>query len=140
MLVKKHDIIAIFRCLNELSELSGNIKFAYGIAKNRNILKAEVENLQNAFDQKRKVLVESFAEKDENDQPKTFTGENGMQEYVIPEHAKELLNVEYQNLMTQYNEILTEEVDLEFYNIQMENFPDGIKPFQVELLIDKIII
>ena len=70
--MKRKDYIALFGNLKKLGGLKG-VKFAYAVEKNKNLLKQEVESVQEAikplenfqeYDAKRMKLAEQYAEKD----------------------------------------------------------------------------
>ena len=155
MKIKKGDIIQ----LNKVFELLGHekypVKFSYFIAKNKNIIKKEVEILKqlqipssgyNSFEKARIMLAQDLAEKDvETDMPLI---KNNM--YVMGQNKKkfekELWNLkdefkeyidEFEIQVDDYKKILLEDFDFnDSYKIKLDDLPVQIEPQLIELFMN----
>ena len=149
----KRELLNLYISLNKLGHLQG-VKFAYGIAKNINILRPEVEAIQKAqdaapeyikFDQERIDLAQSMANKDEKGNPET----NGMS-YAIT--LREDFDREFKKLqdkydeaikdrekqMGEYEELLKEEVEVKLYKIKLSELPEAITTEEVNKIFNII--
>lgn len=150
--MKRKDYIALFGNLKKLGGLKG-VKFAYAVEKNKNLLKQEVESVQEAikplenfqeYDAKRMKLAEQYAEKDEKGKAKTRKLDNGVEEYVITDLDAfnkdfEALKEENKSVLEERdaqidegNRLLDEEITIELYKIKLADVPEDITGEQME--------
>ena len=144
--MKNKDIIVLSQALQLVGNLTG-IKFVYGVVKNMNILKPEIELLQKTieasdkfieYDTKRIELAKKYSSKDEKGNP--MVQEN---EFVISDRAgfdKEIekLKKEYKKVLDireeqlkQYRELLEENADIKLHMINFEDVPVNITSAQL---------
>ncbi len=114
----KQDIVSLFNGLNNCGNLVGQ-KFGYCVARNLQILKGEVEKIEDA----RKALIESYAKK--VDGKFVMEGNN----YTFED--KESFEKEYQNL-------LKEEVAITLYYIKLEDVSKEVTAQQISGIYDII--
>lgn len=162
MKMKRENVINVFGIMNVLSEEKTTAKGAYGIAKNKKIAEAEVKAIQeaqqkvempekfNEFDKKRIELCEEVADKDEDGKPIKIN--NGQQFSISEERQDEFseklkaLREEYKEAIEQKDKIeqdfidlLSEEIEVEFHKVMIDDLPNNITANQIEAL-DEIII
>lgn len=162
MKMKRENVINVFGIMNVLSEEKTTAKGAYGIAKNKKIAESEVKAIQeaqqkvmmpekfNEFDKKRIELCEEVADKDEDGKPIKIN--NGQQFSISEERQDEFseklkaLREEYKEAIEQKDKIeqdfidlLSEEIEVEFHRIMIDDLPNNITANQIEAL-DEIII
>lgn len=152
-IMTKQEVLSLFNGLQAVSEFPG-AKWAYGVAKNLAILKPEIEALQKAYsaseefmayESQRLELAQKYSVK-ENGNPKTIkTG--GGEEYIIADRDKfsqELKKLqkkhkraieERQKQIGDFNEILKEEVEIDFYMISPDYIPEEITPAQLSAIM-----
>lgn len=152
--MKKREARQLFINLRTLGELKG-VKFAYGITKNINKLKPEIEALDKAleptkefqeFDKKRVELVKKHSRVDENGKPILKEDNNydvvnmGLFEKEFEELKKENQEVWDARLaqIEEFNKLLDEEINIEFYKIKLENVPENISTAQMSIITELI--
>lgn len=136
--------IELFELYNGLEAVSniGGARFAYWVAKNKKIIKTELKLIESIneptdwykqFEQRRISLCQKMAKKDENWEPKivwksydiedteTFNVEL---EILRKEHKSDLEEMEKKN--KEYEELLNQEVTIEFFKIKQEIIPEAI--------------
>lgn len=131
MLAKQLQVLS--QGIEACGELKG-VKFAYALAKNKALLKTELETLQTAitpsekymsYEKARVALCEVHAEKDEKDKPKMEGNE-----YVITDRKK--FDKELEKLQEEHKEVITErEGQVKEFNELLEKESD-YKPFMIE--------
>ena len=150
--MKKREVLALWQNLNKLGGLTG-VKFAYAVAKNINNLKSEIEALEKSlevtdafkvYDNERIVLVEKYADRDENDKPKLVTSADGKtQEYsivankvvfdkkfeVLKKKNKAVLDAREKQIKD-YNSMLDTDSDFVPHKIKLEDLPETINAQQ----------
>lgn len=148
----KGEALTLYRNLNQLGNLSG-VKFSYAVARNLNLLKAEIESLEKsvelpeafkAFDKERVALVEQYAEKDEKGKPKKEKAENGAEQYVMGQNEEEFkkefdaLKEKHKEAVElrekqfeEYTRLLTTDTDVSLYKIKLDMVPEGISARQM---------
>lgn len=153
MKAKKSDILKVYSVLEQLSQGAHPIKFSYFIAKNKKILKDEVELLKEfamppekyqEYDARRAELAKSLADVDHTGRP--ITSNNT---YVITENKEEfnkkieVLKEEYEETIKefdekfgQYKELLKEEMEFNGHAIMLKDLPEKIEPALIELFMD----
>ena len=153
----KKDLIRIYKALNSMGNLTGT-KFVYGVSKNINILKPEIESLEKAitlskefgiYDDARVELAKEYAKKDEKGVALTNkTMKDGKvisEEYILDnkeafEKALKKLQKENQEVIStrekqveDYLKMLDEEVSIAFfpYMIAFEDLPTNLTAQQM---------
>ena len=153
MKAKKSDILKVYAALEQLSKAQHPIKFSYFIAKNKRVLKDEVELLREfamptekyqEYDVRRAELARSLADQDQ-------TGRAMVQNntYVITEHKErfnkklEKLKEEYEDAIKdfdekigQYKELLDGEIEFNGHAIKLNDLPERVEPTLIELFMD----
>lgn len=149
----KQKIVDLAVALNKLTGLTG-VSFSYAVAKNLNILKPEIESLQEAvkfspefkeFDEKRIALAIKYAKKNEVGQPATENGayiledqEAFNKEFTpLKEEYKEALDKREEQLK-EYEELLKKETKLELHKISLADVPKEISVEQMVSIYDII--
>lgn len=149
----KQEILDLYNGLKAVSNLPG-ARWAYAVAKNMDRLQPEIRALQKAFahdedfaeyESKRRELAKEHAVK-EDGKPKTVkVGAN--EEYLIDDQDK--FNKELKKLQKKheeavdnreqqiedFNELLSEEVELDLYMINPDYIPEEITPAQVQAIM-----
>jgi hypothetical protein len=151
--MKKQELLNLFNGLQDVSNLPG-AKWAYAVARNVTKLKPEVEALQKAYqadekfleyENKRLKLAQKHAVKKDG-KPQTIDIA-GHKEYLVTDESK--FNIEFEKLKKEYkealdtrkkqvedfNEILTEEVEVDLYLINHDYIPEGITPAQLTAIM-----
>ncbi len=131
------------------------VKFNYAIAKNSDKIKSEVKALQKIiemskdykkFDDERIELVKKYSKKDDLGLP--MVSDN---QYILDN--KEEFDVEFELLkdkhktsveerekqLEEYNEILNERIEIDFYKIKLELIPENISTSEMSVLFPLII-
>lgn len=153
MKAKKGDLLNLWYIFEGMKHQKQSVKFSYFVAKNKVLLKGEVDALNEAqaaseafkaYDQKRADLAAEMADRiPGTDQPMVNDGQ-----YVIKER-KEEFDKQLEEIKTQFKdvieertkqlesirELLDEEVKFDGYKIQMDNIPDSIEPNIMEAFI-----
>lgn len=142
----REQIIQLYNGLHNVGSLPG-VKFGYAVAKNKNILKSEIEALEGAlkpteqfleYEEKRIALAGSHAEKDEGGNPKTH---NNM--FVLKSQKK--FDVEHEKLkddykdavegrtaqIEEYNTLLKSPMEIVLHTLKLEEVPAEIKEEQI---------
>ena len=152
--MKKRELFTMSRIMGELKNAKTSVKFAYGLSKNRKMVDIELDAIKEiaeptaevkGYEEARVNICERFAEKDEAARPKIVEGnyvieEKGRKTFekqlaklkddhktVLDEHAEKMKGVEL---------ILDEEVDTQWYKIKMDLFPEGLKQYQYDVLME----
>jgi len=115
-----------------LSNLTGS-KFAYGISRNINILKAEIEALQKAgldYETKRLELAAKYSKKDLDGQPVLINNQFQLEDSVGFVNSLEKLKLENK----EYFDLLAQESDFKPYKIKAEDLPDNITVNQTNMI------
>jgi hypothetical protein len=121
------EIVNIFTNLtdpkNKLTELTG-AKFSYALIRNSSILRPAVV----AYEEARKVLLESFSKKDKEKKPVLETvkvGEVEQQQYVLEDQVK---------FQKEFQALLQEEVNVNLFQISLDEVPTEITGSQMMLI------
>ncbi len=155
MKVKKGDILQLDKVFESLGHDKHPVKFSYFIAKNKNIIKKEVEILKqlqipssgyNSFEKARVMLAQDLAEKEPDTGMPVII--NNM--YVMGQNKKkfdkELWTLKdefktyidgFEKQIDDYKEILLEDFDFNgSYKIAIDDLPEQIEPQLIELFIN----
>lgn len=162
MKMKRENVVGVFGVMNILSEEKTTAKGAYAIAKNKKIAEAEVKAIQEAqqkvtmpetfqeYEKKRIELCEEVSDKDENGNSIKI---NNGQQFAIPEERQEEFATKLAALREEYKEaieakdkvekdffdLLSEEVEIEFHRVKIDDLPNNITASQIEVLGDIIL-
>jgi len=142
----KQDALNLYQNLNVLGNLSG-VKFSYAVAKNANLLKAEVEALETsvkplpafeAYDTERVELARSHAKKDDQGNP-TIVGN----QFIIEDQKafdkdleelkskhKEALEIR-QTQLDEYAKLLKEPSEVVLHKITLADVPNQVTVTQM---------
>jgi hypothetical protein len=144
--MKKGLLFSLQEALEMLKTVEGKPKFHYAVIKNSKVIAPEVEVLQEfrqslqvegweEFQKAERELIEKWAKKDEEGNPIAINNVS----YEIPKENKDILLKEQEELNTQYKEVvdqylknsesfqevLNEEIELEFYKMDVELLPES---------------
>jgi len=137
--MKNKELLELMSNLNACSDLIG-VKFAYGVARNKSMLKGLIESLDEAtkpskefseYDQQRMELAKKYSQKDENGEPKTEVVDNfGNSKFVMED--EKTFNVELEKLRKKYKKALDErkKQDDDFQALLEEE--SKFKPYLIE--------
>lgn len=149
----KNDLFNLVKVFEEIKSVSSNPKFAYAIAKNKKLIKTEVDLIRGAikpngdmdeYDKARVALCRDFAKLDENQNP-VVSNNN----FVIDEEKQKDFDSKIDELRTKYktvldehrerlleaDQLLKEDVSLDFHLMDIDVFPDGLTQEQYEHLM-----
>ncbi|MCK5611917.1 hypothetical protein KAR91_59150 [Candidatus Pacearchaeota archaeon] len=153
MKIKKGDLLRLHNAITLLEGRQYSVKFSYGIAKNKVVIRDEITALEearksseafNEYENKRVTLAREYADKDENGSPKIQDNS-----FVLTTN-KELFEKEFEELKDQYKdelverekqikdfeELLEETVDdYEGMKINFKDIPENIDPTIMECFI-----
>lgn len=161
MKITREKLLQVWGVLSQLSQEKTTAKGAYGIAKNKKLLEAEIKSMEEArenlkypkekleeFDTKRIALCKELADKEEDGSPKldknmfVFSPDNKAifeeKFSVIREEYKDVLE-ERNKVDTEYRTFLSEETELTVHEIKIADMPDGVSAAQIEVLGDIIV-
>ena len=152
----KQKVLNLWGGLQAVSELPG-AKWAYGVARNIEKLRSEVEALQKAYtaseefvayENQRIELAQKYSIKKKGVPQTVKVGQTT--EYLIADQDKfnqELIKLqkkykkaidERQKQIDDFNEILKEEVEIDLYKIFSDYIPEGITPAQLSVIMPVI--
>jgi hypothetical protein len=145
--MKKSKIITMYQFFesNKISKIEGFIKFQYCILKNKRIIKEEFEALNTLikpYEDARNKLIVKYAKKD--DDKNLIIKDNNV---TIEAADKDILNKELKiliednkELIDTYEELLKEEVNLEFYKISLSDITGlNINTSELEIIEELIL-
>ena len=151
----KRELFALFTGLRVLGNLKG-VRFAYAVAKNTNIIKPEIEALQEAlkgsdefleFEKQRVELAKKHAKKDENGKPLSeggsFVMENEDKFNVLLEKLKysskfKSVTKEREDQLKNWEKLMDEESELVLYSIALDSVPEEITTEQMVVISELI--
>jgi len=154
MKIKRTEIIQMFNGLQKLGNLEG-VKFSYAIVKTAKILSDEIYALKesikssdafNEYERKRLELCNKYCSKDEAGKPLMkdgyFVGLDKNTDFIkeietLKEKFKETLEARKKQEQ-EYAKMLDEEVDVDIYQISLEDVPKNITVEQMAI-IEKLI-
>jgi hypothetical protein len=155
----KEQILTLFNELHQIN-LPG-VKFSYGISKNINLLKPEVEAIEKSlegskefkeYDEKRIEIVKKYAKKDERGEPKLIilNPKTGAGRYEIENQEafdREIEKLQKENKVIlekrekqfeEYGKLLKEESDFKPHKIKLSDVPEGITSQQMSAIFELI--
>jgi hypothetical protein len=149
--VSKRQILEIGKCFEDIKHLKASAGFIYGCAKNKQVIKAEFDALvevlkplegQQEYEQKRIKLAGEFARKDADGKPLLINGDrydildmqgfNEKYEILKSEHKELVEKIEAKE--KELESILSQKVELDFWEIKYEYLPDGLSGAHGEIL------
>lgn len=153
MKAKKSDILKVYSVLEQLSKGVHPVKFSYFIAKNKKVLKDEIEILKEfatppekyqEYDARRAELAKSLADTDHTGRPVVQNNT-----YIITQHKERFekklatLKDEYEETIKefdekfgQYKDLLEEVMEFNGHAIKVDDLPEKIEPSVIELFMD----
>lgn len=111
--MKKSEIISLINSLSSCNNLTG-ARFSYACARNVALLQPE----SKAFEETRKILVESYAKKNKDGKPEIKDNQ-----YVLEDPAL---------FQKEFAKLLDEEVDIKLFQIDFSEVPEGINVAQMQ--------
>lgn len=142
----KQEAVNLYINLNKLGNFSG-AKFAYGVSKNINLLKVEVDALDKAFapseeykkfDEERMVIVKKFAKKDEKGEPIVVNNNYEMEDQEAFDVEFNALKANNQEVwdsrvkqLKEYGQLLESDSEVVLYKIFLQDIPEVIKVNQM---------
>lgn len=146
-------LVELYQGLNSVKDLKG-VKFAYGIVKNINIIKSEIEAFQEsinptkefmAFENGRIELAKKHSKKDDKGNPVIADNQYEVEDkdkfeesfLELREKHKEAID-KREKQAEEYNKLLAEESKIELHKIKMSDVPDNISPEQLAAIFDII--
>jgi hypothetical protein len=149
----KHDLMNLWECFGLLLRVKANVKFSYAIAKNKRIIKPEVEAIQDAlkpspefliYDQERASLAKAHADMDSDGKPiienqsfqitETLDEFNEKWDALKADHAEAIAARDVQ--LKEGEDLLKEDFSFEPFQIDLKNFPDEIEPSIMEIFME----
>lgn len=152
----RREIMSKVNELNSVGELKG-IKFAYAVNKNKKKFLKELKEIAKLmemseefkiYEKKRVEICEKFCEKDEEGKAivknNAYAGLKENAEFdsamdALSEENKELINARKKQI-SEYNNFLNEEFEIDIYKIKLEDVPSDISVNQlksIEFMIEE---
>lgn len=149
--MKKRELFSLWDAIVGIKDCKPHIKFAYAIAKNKRIIQQEIDDLRalielsedmDEYEKKRRDLCMVCAERNEFDEP--IINNNKFQIKDKDSFRTEVDKLketfadaieEHENKIKAYEEILEEEVDIDFHRVKYEYFPHGLTQGQYDILL-----
>ena len=161
MKIKNSELELLARTLVRFGQEKVHRKLAYGIVRNKKLLETCIEALNTAkvlpdkyieYEELRIKMCADFAEKDERGEPKTkFVPKQGNVFDITEEKMEEFeekmkaLRVEWKEAHEEKDKheeeilsLLEEEVEFDFYQIDIDFFPEEMSPADMEILMPLI--
>ena len=151
--MNKKDLFLLQSGLADVGKLQG-VKFAYAVARNLQIIKREMEALQEAikpsddfsdFEKKRLELCRKHADKNEKGDPIIIGSEFSIQDRQSFDIDLENLRDNHHDVcelrerqVEEYEQLLEETCDLDLHKIAKDNLPENITAEQIFGIIDII--
>ena len=155
--MKRVEIIELNRVLEGLKRIH-ETRFAYSVAKNKQLIKAEVDSIASAqepsdklkeFDKRRTMLVMQYAQRDDKGQlAESGPGSIKLQPDKIVEFNLKVSELEkefessikeFKDKDVEFKNLLKEEIEIELYGIKAEYFPQDIGSDEMSVLMSLII-
>lgn len=123
--MKKRELLEFNKALQNYNKVSGFVKFSHAVNRNKRLIKDEVESITESikeYEEKRTEIVIKYAEKDE----KGNLVINGDNVKILPKNVEPLnkeikeLNESYKKQLDEFNTILEEDIEIEFYKVDIE--------------------
>ena len=160
MLYKLSEVLEIFNELKRIDDVKASARFSYAAMRNYKICEGQSEIIKNiatkpieggdVYRKARMTLVEEFVMKDDKGKPKTkLDPSDGLHHYEfetdekkedflkkvkkLDERNKDYLD-KLKERQTKLDDMMEEEVDLEFLQVAFNEFPASMTPKQVRIL------
>lgn len=154
--MNKREVLILGQILENLDINATNIKWQYAVVKNKKLIGAEVPMIQSlnkpvegmeVFESARMGLCNSLCEKTEDGKPVIENNRfkiNDMDAFnagmaTLNETHKEVLEKATEQ-STEFEKLLDEPCELALHTVKVEFVPNTLKPFELEFLIDKMIV
>ncbi len=151
--MKKQKIIELYQALNSLGNLSG-VKFSYAVVRNINILKPEIEALQEVikpseeftkYEQERIELAKEHSKKDDKGEPMSENNKFILEDEKkfekefekLKEKNKKVFD-DRQKQIDEYITLLETESSMELFKIDISDVPEGITTQQMNSIYELI--
>jgi cobyric acid synthase len=160
MTYKLNEVLGIFNELQKIEDVKASAKFSYAAMRNFKLCEAQSELIKEyatkaieggeQYRTDRMKIVDELVEKDETGKPKTiFNPSDGLTHYVFKtDEDKKLFLDKVEKLSKKHkeyldkisdrqkklDEMLQQEVEMEFLKVPYKEFPDTITPKQVRIL------
>ena len=150
---KKNDLFTLNDAFESVSQLKG-VKFAYVIAKNKNILKGEIDSLQESvkmseqylvYEKKRVELCRELARKDKDGKPMMIGSKFDIEDKAAFDKTLKKLQDGYpaeikerEKQLENFEKLCKEEIKIDLHKMKQEDLPEDITPSQIEGIIEII--
>ena len=143
--MKKRTLLDLWNAIARLEEFKSDIKFSYFLAKNKMIIKEDIQLLEeiqkpsvdfSEFESKRVTLLQTYADKDRTGRAQYCSQSN---QYILTVNRQQFeeefakLRDEYRETllarerqMKGFTEILNEEIQIKLMKIKLSNLPKEI--------------
>ena len=152
--VSKDKLVQMWNALSEIGKGKTKVKFSYAVARNKSIIEPEIKALTEAqklvpeyqeYDTERLKMCREMAKKDENGAPKMLGVEFDIEDREAFDKKVEKLQKKHKKVIDeqklridQFNELIKEEIEIDFYTIKAEFLPEDIEANYLELMMDFI--
>jgi len=153
--MKRRTLLDLWNTIMKLEEFKSNIKFSYFIARNKMLLKKEIELLMEvqkpsddflAFDNKRVLLLQKYADKDKNGKTQFCTQSNQYflttnreqfeEEFSkLREEYKDVLDIRDKQMKT-FSEMVEEDIQVQLMKIKLSHLPTEIEPVVLNVFME----
>ena len=156
MNITREKLVGMWGLINRIAMEKTSVKFHYILAKNKRLIKPEIESLQEAqqppedymkYDKIRQDLCKVMAEKDDQGNPKVVNNEYVMIEETKEEFDKKIeeLKIEHKETIDKMDEqkaqfeiLIKEDIDIDLVHIPFSVLPESIIGNDVDMLFDII--
>lgn len=158
--LSRNDLSALGMTLNKLKDRKGNIRYAYGIAKNSRAIEGEIETIRESFNRadenfskfqkERFEILEKYCKRDSDGQPvienDQYAFDDAVKEAlqldlnaVIEKYSDVIKDVQEKN--RQFDEFMKEKVTVSLFKMNMDDFSsDDFEPVEINTLLDAQIL
>jgi len=129
--MRKQETLELFTALNNLGNLNG-VRFAYGVSKNLNLLKLEIEALSKAsasYEADRVALAAKYAKKNPMGEPVMRNNQFDIEN--LAGFQADLKKLQENKDYKEYQELLNQESDFKPYKIKLDDVPKEINVTQM---------
>lgn len=151
MAMIKRDLFTLHQGLQSVGDFSG-VKFSYAVAKNKKMVFAEIELLQESikpingieeYEKKRVDLCKKYSKLDgepaivNNEymiKPSNQKAFDKQLDLLVKEHKEDLSARKKQ--VDEYNKLLDEPIELNLHKVSIDNVPEAITPKQMEGIME----
>ena len=153
--MKKKELFGFLSLVESFGDKQVHPKFAYALAKNKNLVRSEVEILQkllqpneslSKYEEERIELCKKYADKDEAGHPKmsntnfVITDRVGFDKDFAELREKYKIELdENDKKIAEINEILEQELEIELHHVSIKYCPSDLTPKQMDILFSIIV-